>query len=268
MKSSLVYGLGTPFRAVGFLLSNLGLSRYFIIPFGINILIFGTGTWAFIHYYSDLLHALISNPDVWYQYILYYAVAVVLGLVFALLIVFGFTIIGNLIASPFLDVLSEKTEEKRSGKKIEEPFSFKVLVGDAKAAVGNEIKKIGILILIQVILLLFNFIPVIGNIIYVIASPVFVTYFLAFEYLDFTMSRKRMPFGEKWNILKQNKSACMGMGASFFFTTIVPFINFFVMPIAVIGATLLYHQIVEGSNEPRIDDSKVNEVVDDVLSHT
>lgn len=268
MKPSLAYGLGTPFRAIGFIFSNLGLSRYFLIPLSINILIFGAGTWAFIHYYSDLLGVLVSNPEVWYQYILYYAVAVALGLLFALFLVFGFTIVGNLIASPFLDVLSERTEERLTDKKIDEPFSFKVLAGDVKAAVGNELKKIGIFILIQVILLLCNFIPVIGNIIYAVGSPIFVIYFLAFEYLDFTLSRKRMAFGEKWNFMKQNKGACMGMGASFFFTTIVPFVNFFVMPVAVIGATLLYHRIIGGPEEPKIEESTVNEVIDDVLSNT
>lgn len=266
-------GLATPFRALNFLLSNLRLVRYFLFPFAINVVVFGLGTWAFLHYFGDLLHSLVSSPEVWYQYILYYFAAVVLALLFAVVLVFGFTAVGNLVASPFNDVLSERTEEIRSGQRNEEPFSMKVLVGDAQMAVGNELRKIGLLILIQVGLLLINLVPVVGTVIYAIGSPIAVIFFLAFEYLDFTLSRKRMKFREKWRLIMDNKSACFGMGTTFFFTTIIPFVNFFVMPLAVIGATLLFVQIRQGPTAPLLPEDElepppIEQVVDDVLSST
>ena len=273
MKPTLKDGLATPFRAISFLFSNLKLVRYFLIPLSINIVIFGLGTWAFFHYFGELLNALFNTPEVWYQYIIYYFAATVLGLLFAVALVFGFTAVGNLIASPFNDVLSERTEEIRTGKNIDEPFSFKVLMGDAQTAVGNELRKIGLLILIQVTLLIINFVPIVGTVIYAICSPLSVIFFLAYEYMDFSLSRKRLRFGEKWRLIFDHKGACFGMGATFFFTTVIPFVNFFVMPVAVISATLLYVQIQEGPSDilPPDDDLEppsIDEVVDDVLSNT
>lgn len=275
MKPTFYDGLATPFRGIKFLLSNLSLIRYFLIPFGINVLIFGIGTWIFYAYFGDIV-AWVPTWEAWYGKILYYLVAIVFVLIYALFMAFGFTAIGSIIASPFLDVLSERTEEIRSGKKIDEPFSVKVLVKDAGAAVSNEIKKLSIFVGLQIALLLLNLLPAIGSIVYAICAPLLTIFFLAFEYLDFTLSRKRIKFGDKMKFISDNKGACMGMGAAFFFTTVVPFINFFVMPVAVIGATLLYLGImnieVSHSQPSPADPGKtkisIDEVVDDVISNT
>ncbi len=273
IKPTIKDGLFTPFTALGFLFQHLSLIRFFLIPFAVNIVIFGLGTWAFIHYYNDLLHTLVSDPTVWYQYILYYLTAIALGLVFAAAMIFGFTAVGNIIASPFNDLLSEKTEELRTGKKVDEKLSLKLVAKDAKDAVLNEIKKISVFLMVQILLLLINFLPLVGNVLYLVLSPLSVIYFLVYEYLDFTMSRKRMAFGDKWRLIKENKWAGFGMGLAFFFTTVVPFINFFVMPVAVIGATLLYVRMKEGPVEPLPPDEgqdipSVDEMVDDVLSNS
>ncbi len=272
MKPNLYDGLATPFKGIKFLLSNLPLVRYFLIPFGINILIFGIGTWIFYAYFGDLI-SWVPTWEAWYGKILYYLVSVVFILLYALFMVFGFTAIGSIIASPFLDVLSQRTEEIYLGKTIDEPFSFKILIKDSSAAVTNEIKKLSMFLALQIILLLANFIPVLGSIFYAIAAPLLTIFFLAFEYMDFTFSRKRETFGQKTRFIFKNKGACMGMGASFFFTTIIPFINFFVMPIAVIGATLLYLKIVNDQITPPSSLSEgrtasIDEIVDHVISNS
>jgi CysZ protein len=271
MKPGFFDGLFIPLRALKFLGAHIGLMRYFLIPFFINILVFGLGTWTFIHYFGDLLHAFIGTPEIWWQYILYYLSATVLALLFSVVLVFGFTAVGMIIAAPFLDVLSQRTEELFLSKTIDEPFSFGVLTKDAQQAVGNELKKIGLLILVQGALLLCNFIPVIGQVAYAIGAPLCVVFFLVYEYMDFTLSRKRIPFGNKWKLIFDNKAATFGMGVAFFFTTVIPFINLFVMPVAVIGATLLFLHIKHGpeAHSQSIDELEipdVEEMVDDVLS--
>lgn len=249
MNPGIGYGFFLPLKALKFFFRNLGLSRFFLFPLLINIVIFGLGTWAFIHYFDFLAQYLISPPEAWYQYIFYYLIKAGLVLAFLAIVIFGFTMLGSIIASPFLGVLSEKVEEIASEVKIDEKLSVKLVVTDAWDAVTTEIKKLGMLIGIQLALLLLNLLPGIGTAIYVVLSPTFVVFFLAFEYLDFTLSRKRMPFKEKWRLIWKHKAPCVGMGLAFFFTTVVPFVNFFVLPAAVTSATLLYVEIAPGEPE-------------------
>jgi CysZ protein len=271
MKPSFTDGLFSPLRAIKFLFSHPSLIRFFLFPFAINLLVFGFGTWAFIHYFDAILATFVSSPELWYQYILYYLLATVLSLLFAITFVFGFTAVGNLVASPFNDLLSEKTEEIVLGRKIDEPFSLKMVMADAQTAVLNELKKIGLLILIQLTLLLTNLIPIVGSIIFAITSPIAVMFFLAYEYMDFTLSRKHLVFGEKWRIILDHKAACLGMGLGFFFTTVIPFVNFFVMPFAVIAATRLYLRIRFGLTVPTdaeldIEGPDVRDMVDEIIA--
>ena len=55
-----------------------------------------------------------------------------------ILVFFGFTVTGAIIASPFNDILSEKTEEILTGIPDEEPFIFKVFLTDAMQTVMEE----------------------------------------------------------------------------------------------------------------------------------
>ena len=269
-KPGLSDGLRVLLRAAKFLLSHFGLVKYFLIPFAINVVIFGIGTYTFFEYYSEMLNAFVPSSEGWWA-LVYYPVAAILVLLFAIIMVFSFTVIGNLIASPFNTMLSQRTEEIVSGIKIDEKFSLKLLLWDTKDAITTELKKIGLLILIQLALLLLWLVPVIGNIAYAIASPISVIYFLCFEYMDFAMSRKRLPYSEKWKLIGDHKGSCLGMGFTFFLTTLVPVLNFFVMPLAVIGSTLMYLWLHDGismgvPSDQQFNPPEIEEIVNDVLS--
>ena len=105
--------------------------------------------------------------------------------------------------------------------------------------VFNELRKLGYLLLWMLPLLLISFIPVIN-----LASPLFWALFsgwmLALDYHDFPMGNHQLLFGEQRTLLRQKRSLALGFGLATMGATMIPIVNFLVIPAAVAGATALY----------------------------
>jgi CysZ protein len=103
----------------------------------------------------------------------------------------------------------------------------------------NEIRKL-IYVLIRVIpLLLLSFIPVL-NIFSPILWMLFSSWMLAIDYHDYPMGNHLLKFPEQKQLLKKNLSLALGFGFATLGATMIPIVNFFVIPAAVAGATALY----------------------------
>jgi uncharacterized protein involved in cysteine biosynthesis len=124
----LVRGFSFAVNGFRYLTRHRDLWTISLLPIVLNVLLFVSGVVAFVAYYSRLLHAIVPAPTLWYQWILYAVVAVLLIAVFALVVVFGFTIIGCALAAPFLDTLSERVEVKEG--RAERPFALRTIAGD------------------------------------------------------------------------------------------------------------------------------------------
>ena len=107
---------------------------------------------------------------------------------------FGFSVVGNLIAAPFNDLLSERTEEILSGALRDEPFSFSAFWRDSRQTLGVEARKMALFVLGMLLLLLLNLIPVVGTLLYALLSVLLTLFFLAVEYTGFVLSRHRFDF--------------------------------------------------------------------------
>ena len=69
---------------------------------------------------------------------------------------------------------------------------------------------------------------------------IFSSWMLSLEYLDYPLGNHNILFKKTRSLVKQQRAACLSFGAITSAFTLIPFVNFFVMPIAVAGATLLY----------------------------
>ena len=68
---------------------------------------------------------------------------------------------------------------------------------------------------------------------------------LALQYLDYPLGNHGLAFSEQRRILKVQRPMMLGFGAVVLLYTMVPVLNFFAMPAAVVGATLLRAERVE-----------------------
>ena len=133
MRAGFFAGGATFVAALRLLRSNSQLWVWCALPIAVNV---ATFTLAAVIFFANLDWIVatvqawfsVSDPTVWYQWLwvgplkgLAWLVRGILLLLFAVAIYFLFTVVGAILASPFLDVLSQGVERVRTGGVSEEP---------------------------------------------------------------------------------------------------------------------------------------------------
>ena len=241
-------GFYYPFRGLRLLSRHPALLKYIIIPFLINLIVFSSAVYFGLDFFNTTVVGYIPHGEAWYWAILYYAAWILAVLVTAVLVFFLFTVVGNLIASPFNDLLSERTEESLLGKGPATAFSFKGFLRDARSTLVNELKKMCFFLIGMVLLLLLNLIPVLGQLVYSVAAILFTLFFLVVEYLGYVFGRKNYSFGDQRRYIWRRKFLTLGFATGVLCILTVPFLQFFCLPLAVLGATLLWCENSQSSS--------------------
>ncbi len=233
-------GFFYPFHGARYMFRHPGLLRYVLIPFLINTVVFSLAVYLGLDFFNDAVVARIPSGDAWYWALLYYLLWVIGALVTAVLVFFSFTVVGNLIASPFNDLLSERTEEKLRGRQAEKPFSFREFLRDARYTLIEESKKISVFVIAMVLVFGLNFIPGFGSLVYSVLSVLITLFFLAVEYTGYIFSRRRLPFRDQRRYIAGRKFLMLGFSTGLLCVLAIPLLQFLCIPMGVIGATLLW----------------------------
>ncbi len=229
-----------PFRAGTFIKGHPVLLRYIIVPFIINVVVLSGAIYWGLSFFNSIAVHYIPQGDAWYWVILSYFVWTAAILVTMVLVFFGFTVTGAIIAAPFNDILSEKTEELLTGIPNDEPFIFKVFLKDAMHTVMNESKKIIIFVVFMVLLLPLNLLPG-GSLPYSVLTVLLTVFFLVVEYTGYVFYRKHLTFRDQRRFIFSQKFLLLGFGTGIMGVLTVPFLQFFCIPLGVVGATRLWH---------------------------
>lgn len=225
-------------RGFGLLREPL-LRRYVVLPILINIalivLLVGLLGWQL----NDWLNAWLAGLPWWLSWLedlLWWLGMLLTTLAFC----YVFTLLANLIASPFNGMLSARVERLLTGHAPESGMS---LGGEMLDGVTGELRRLryyaGRAMVLGLVSLLLLFIPLAN---FAIAPMWFVfgAFMLAFEYLDQPMANRGMPFADKMKRLRAHRWRHLGFGSVVTLATAIPLANLVVMPAAVIGATLMY----------------------------
>ena len=231
-----------PFRAGKFIKGHPVLLKYILVPFLINVVVLSIAVYWGLSFFNSIVVHYIPQGDAWYWVILSYFIWTVAILLTMVLVFFVFTVSGAIIASPFNDILSEKTEELLTGIPNEEPFIFKVFLKDALHMVMDESKKILIFVILMIFLLALNLIPG-GSLPYSILSVLLTIFFLVVEYTGYVFARKHLTFRDQRRFILSQKFLMLGFGAGVMGVLAVPFLQFFCIPLGVVGATQLWYDL-------------------------
>lgn len=147
---------------------------------------------------------------------------------------------GTLIASPFNDMLSAKVETLEGRIPADQVRSWSQAVGRMGLVMIDELKKWTVYVLVMACLVPLMLVPVAGHLAFSFLGALVTFWFLGFEYLDYCFSRRDTRFTERRQFCWSNKTAIIGLGAAITCGTMIPFAGFVVMPVAAVGATLLY----------------------------
>jgi len=248
--SEISLGFFYPFRGLKVLVRTPTLWAYMLIPLLINLGVFSFGVYAGFSVFTEFVHGFLPQSEAWYWAALAYllwGIAVVLSVT---VVFFTFTLIGNLIASPFNELLSEKVEKRFfPGTREEEPFSLKGFFREMPRIILDEGRRLLFYLLGLLVLALCLVIPVIGAFIYAVSSAVFTIFFLSLDYLSYPMARRKMLFPEQRRCLLRHKALSSGFGAGALCLILIPFLQFLTIPASVTGATLLWKEKMLPSSE-------------------
>jgi len=236
-------GFFYPFRGGRFLLGRPRLWKYVLVPFAINLLVFSLSVYFGLSFFNQTVVGMIPGGDAWYWVVAYYLLWVVAVLLTMVLVFFSFTVVGNLIASPFNDLLSERTEELLRGCAEGTPFSLR----EFGRIFLNEGKKMAVFVALMLLLLLLNLIPGFGTVLYSVLSFLLTVYFLVIEYTGYVFGRKGQGFTEQRRFIRGRRFLALGFGVGVLCLLAVPLLQFFAIPLGVIGGTQLWCDSLEQS---------------------
>lgn len=226
-----------------------GLRRYVGGPIAINILVFALLFWLAGAQFQQLLAWLLPNPEAFsgtgfWQQTLRYATLTLYWLLWPLFVLVGavvmfytFTLVANLIGSPFNGTLAARVEQMQTG--VLPPEQNLSLTAEIWIAVAGELRKYAYFLKLGLPLLLLFLIPGV-NLIASLLWAVFGAWAIALEYMDYPMGNHGYRFNDERRLLAQRRPLALGFGAAILAMTLIPGLNLLAMPTGVIGATLLW----------------------------
>ncbi len=152
---------------------------------------------------------------------------IVLWMVAALTFVFT----SSIVASPFNDVLAERTEKFTE---IPLPSVTKKTLKEHVYLIGIDLFKTVTTFSATAFAIVFCWVPIIN-----IFAFILVFLLVTFQYISYPQTRRSIGLRRGAKFLWHYSYACAGFGAILSFLFAIPFLSSFVLPLAVVGGTLL-----------------------------
>lgn len=245
-----VKGFRYPFTSFSYVRRQPSLYPFVILPFIINVISFCLVIYFGFDFYWDQVMSRIPQGEAWYWLILGYFLLIVAIIVILVLVFFSFAAVGSLLASPFNDLLSERTEWLLGGRHANEPFVLGRFIREAGLTMLTEAKKVGVFVLGMAALLLLHLLPLVGTMLYPFLSMAWTVFFLVMEYIGYVFARKRLGFKAQRQIVYRNAALMSGFGLGLCCLLAIPFAQFFCIPLGVVGAVRLLAEANELGEGP------------------
>jgi len=234
MKGSIARGAGYLTRGAR-LLNHPSLRPFVLIPLAINVLIFGSLIGVSFNYMSDLMDWMLSRIPDWLHFI-EWILWPLIGITVSLITGYLFTSVALIIASPFNALLAEKAEELITGQPVTSLEGLGAALLAMPRSILREILKLLYYIPMAIFALLLSFIPGIGAVAWLLLGA----WMMSIQFVDYPMDNHQLSFAKVKAAVRSRRLSSMGFGGVVALCTGIPLVNFFVVPAAVVGATLLW----------------------------
>lgn len=228
------------------MLGKPGVRPFVLIPLAINMVLFGGALWWGWQQVALLNAILLGWLPGWLEWLswLLWPIFFLLAL---LLIVYGFSIVANLIAAPFNGYLAEKAEQLLLGKPLASENNWKSILLLVPRSIGRELRKMLYFIPLLLGIFILSMIPGINA----IAAPLgflVASWMMVLQYLDYPMDNHNMSFAQVRQGARQQRLTSLGFGATVMLGTMIPLVNLVIMPAAICGATIYWVRDVGRQN--------------------
>lgn len=236
-----INGISYLFKALPLLLKP-GIKSFVIIPLMINILFFSIGIYFGFAYFGEYMDRVLDTSNLWswvaaivdyIKPILY----LIFGMALLVFIFFTFSIIANIVAAPFNSLLAEATEKYLTGQSMNDSDNWKKIIKEIIPTILMELGKLMYMLLWSIpFLIMLLFIPIVGQILWFL----FTAWMMSLEYMDYPMGNHKLKFSEQRTLQKKKRFFSLGFGGVTMGASMIPFVNFIIMPTAVIAATMIW----------------------------
>lgn len=220
------------------MLSHPSLRLFVIIPLLVNILIFGSLIGVTLSYLSELMSGWLGLIPEWLGFI-EWILWPLIGLTLSLVTGYAFTAVALIIASPFNALLAEKAEELITGRPVE---SLEGLGGALLAiprGILRELLKLLYYVPMFLFVLVLSFVPLLN-----VVSPflwlLLGAWMMSIQFLDYPMDNHQLSFADVKEAARMRRLSSLGFGGGVALCAGIPIVNFFVIPSAVVGATIMW----------------------------
>lgn len=232
-----VSGPGYLLRGVR-LLTRRGLRRFVVVPLLVNVLVFSGAIYAGVAAFDGFVAWMEARVPSWLHW-LEWLLWPLFVLTLLVLVFYSFGLVANLIAAPFNGLLAEKVELHLTGRPLSEGGGLAKAMRELVPTLVDEVRKVMYSLLWAVPFLILFLIPGVN-----LAAPVlwflYTAWMLALQYVDYPMGNHGFKFSAMRSGLRKRRLLGLGFGAAAAGMTLVPVLNFIVMPSAVAGATALW----------------------------
>ena len=272
-------GFAYPFEALHFIRAHRlwGLTA---IPIAVNILllvavasVIGLWMWPYLAEAVETLgrwwpagNAQVGDQHGWFNLLveaLYWLGRVLLFVVLGLMVVAVVVVpaalgaavlllVGQTVASPFLDILSERVENIVLGTAAE-TFSIRRVFVSSMMAAADLFWGALYLTAIHVPLLVLGFVPVVGTVTATVVSFCATSLLLAHESIGLPLTRRLVSYQGRWRAVMVNKWLSMGFGGALMVMAVVPLLDLLLLPLVVTGGTLLFCDLQAADRLPSLD---------------
>ncbi len=231
---------GAGYFFLGFkLIQTKGIRRFVFIPLFINILMFGAAFTYLVGQIDEMVIYIIDFIPEWLDWLKDAVAFFVWPLAIITILLasaFLFSTLANWIAAPFNGLLAEKMELLLTGKPISNGSTLDV-IKDIPRTLGRELTKLRYYLPRAIgFLLIFFFLPVIGQVIWFLFSA----WMMAVQYCDYPFDNHKVKFEAMRQDLLNHRSDSFSFGAVVMLFSMIPIVNFIVMPVAICGATAMW----------------------------
>ena len=232
-------GLCTPFHALKLILAHqkllgLCLAPVFATVIFLTLVIYAllSGAWVFVH--SAFLAGVAA-----YSGVLFFIVSALLLSAFSFFAVSILTFLNTLFASPLNDILAEKTETILGIKDV--PHWS---IGRFFRVFWLDFRKTLITLFVGVIFGLGMLVPV-ANTLFFFGLALL----NCFTFITYPQSRREHGILESLQWIRNHFWLSLGFGITTLILFSIPLVDFFALPISVVGGTLLFYKVGKKDNE-------------------
>lgn len=226
------------------MLGHPSLRLFVIVPLTVNIVIFGTLLTIGYGYVTELMDWLLGKLPGWLGFI-EWILWPLIGLTTLLISGYLFSAVAMIIASPFNGLLAEKAEELITGRKVDGPEGLGAALLLVPRGIVREILKFAYYVPMALLVLVLSIVPGFNA----LAPALWFllgAWMMSIQYVDYPMDNHELGFGDVKEAVRSRRLSSLGFGGVVALCSGIPLLNFFVMPSAVVGATLLWCEELSG----------------------